>query len=420
MSIIRDLELKVSNGEARLNENIYVYQKDRGVELRFKLDFVKTNYNSPIRSLLFDVEDVYVAATILKPNGGLISRKKSTVVDNTITFTIDESFTDEVDEIGIYKVQFHLYDKDDNRITLPPISFEVKELLGVIDENAMNHDVGIVDVSSSDFCNVIDDGSEMELLSNGRYIRTIWRSGDLISSVRLNKIEEAIEYLDGRLSTFITDDDLINVEAIQYDNENHDNIRTVKDALDKLLYVELSISLTSNTSTVLEKGRLVNGVIINWTYSKRIISQLLDGVPIDLNTRSYLYNSTLTSDKRFTLTASDVSKTFSKDISFNFYNGVYWGTSSNTTYNDTFIMSLSKELRSNRNKTFSVNCGEGQYIYYCIPTNYGTPTFTVGGFTGGFNKVSTIQFKNTYGYTESYDIYKSTNSNLGNTTVVVS
>ena len=418
MSIIRDLELKVSNGEARLNEDIYVYQKDRGVELRFKLDFIRNNYRSTVRSLLFDVKDVYVAATILKPNGSLISRKKSTVVDNTIIFTIDKSFTDEVDEIGTYKIQFHLYDEDDNRITLPPISLEVKELLGVIDETAMNHDIGIVDESSSDFCNVIDD--EMELRSNGRYIRTIWKSGDLISSPRLNKIEEAIEYLDGRLSTFITDDDLINVEAIQYDNENHDNIRTVKDALDKLLYVELSISLTSNTSTVLEKGRLVNGVIINWTYSKRIISQLLDGVPIDLNTRSYLYNSTLTSDKRFTLTASDVSKTFSKDISFNFYNGVYWGTSSNTTYNDTFIMSLSKELRSNRNKTFSVNCGEGQYIYYCIPTNYGTPTFTVGGFTGGFNKVSTIQFKNTYGYTESYDIYKSTNSNLGNTTVVVS
>ena len=418
MSIIRDLELKVSNGEARLNEDIYVYQKDRGVELRFKLDFIRNNYRSTVRSLLFDVKDVYVAATILKPNGSLISRKKSTVVDNTIIFTIDKSFTDEVDEIGTYKIQFHLYDEDDNRITLPPISFEVKELLGVIDETAMNHDIGIVDESSSDFCNIIDD--EMELRSNGRYIRTIWKSGDLISSPRLNKIEEAIEYLDGRLSTFITDDDLINVEAIQYDNESHDNIRTVKDALDKLLYVELSISLTSNTSTVLEKGRLVNGVIINWTYSKRIISQLLDGVPIDLNTRSYLYNSTLTSDKRFTLTASDVSKTFSKDISFNFYNGVYWGTSSNTTYNDTFIMSLSKELRSNRNKTFSVNCGEGQYIYYCIPTNYGRPTFSVGGFTGGFNKVSTIQFRNSYGYTESYDIYKSANSNLGNTTVVVS
>lgn len=418
MSIIRDLELKVSNGEARLNEDIYVYQKDRGVELRFKLDFIRNNYRSTVRSLLFDVKDVYVAATILKPNGSLISRKKSTVVDNTIIFTIDKSFTDEVDEIGTYKIQFHLYDEDDNRITLPPISFEVKELLGVIDETAMNHDIGIVDESSSDFCNVIDD--EMELRSNGRYIRTIWKSGDLISSPRLNKIEEAIEYLDGRLSTFITDDDLINVEAIQYDNESHDNIRTVKDALDKLLYVELSISLTSNTSTVLEKGRLVNGVIINWTYSKRIISQLLDGVPIDLNTRSYLYNSTLTSDKRFTLTASDVSKTFSKDISFNFYNGVYWGTSSNTTYNDTFIMNLSKELRSNRNKTFSVNCMENEYIYYCIPTNYGTPTFTVGGFTGGFNKVSTIQFRNSYGYTESYDIYKSTNSNLGNTTVVVS
>ena len=417
MSIIRDLELKISNGEARLNEDIYVYQKDRGVELRFKLDFIKSNYRSTVRSLLFDVRDVYVAATILKPNGDLISRKKSAVVDNTITFTIDKSFTDEVDEIGTYKVQFHLYDDEDNRVTIPPISFEVKELLGVVDESTMNHGAGMVDESSSDFCNVADD--EMALVSNGKYIRTVWKSGDLISSVKLNKIEETIEYLDDRLSTFINDDDLINVEAIQYDNENHDNIKNVKEALDKLLYVDLSISITSNTPTVLEKGRSVNGVIINWTYSKRIISQLFDGVSMDLNTRSWLYKSTLTTDKKFTLTASDVSKTFSKDISFNFYHGVYWGTSSDTTYNDTFIMSLSKELRSNRNKTISVNCMENEYIYYCIPTSYGKPTFSVGGFTGGFNKVSTIQFRNSYGYTESYDIYRSANSNLGNTTVVV-
>lgn len=41
-------------------------------------------------------------------------------------------------------------------------------------------------------------------------------------------------------------------------------------------------------------------------------------------------------------------------------------------------------------------------------------------FEGGFNKVNTIEFTNASGYVESYDIYKSTNSNLGNTTVVVS
>lgn len=94
--------------------------------------------------ILFEVNNVY-AATILKPNGDIVSRKKSVIADNTITFVIDKEFTDQVDEIGIYKIQFHLYDDNDNRITIPPIEFEVKELLGVINEEDIVHDYGITD-----------------------------------------------------------------------------------------------------------------------------------------------------------------------------------------------------------------------------------------------------------------------------------
>ena len=46
--------------------------------------------------------------------------------------------------------------------------------------------------------------------------------------------------------------------------------------------------------------------------------------------------------------------------------------------------------------------------------------YNKGVIASGFNKVNTIEFTNASGYVESYDIYKSTNSNLGNTTVVVS
>ena len=69
--------------------------------------------------------------------------------------------------------------------------------------------------------------------------------------------------------------------------------------------------------------------------------------------------------------------------------------------------------------TFNVSCGDGQYVYFAIPTRFGTPTFSVGGFSGGFVKVSTLDFTNKFGYTEPYDIWKSENSNLGKITVVV-
>ena len=96
------------------------------------------------------------------------------------------------------------------------------------------------------------------------------------------------------------------------------------------------------------------------------------------------------------------------------------GVSSSNIYDSDFIKTLSKELSSSKGKTFTVDCGEGQFIFYCVPTRFGSCSFKVGGFEGGFNKVSTIQYTNSSGYTENYDVYKSSNSNLGNTTVVVS
>ena len=150
------------------------------------------------------------------------------------------------------------------------------------------------------------------------------------------------------------------------------------------------------------------------------LSTSFNGISLDNTVRSYTYNDSFSTNKTFILKANDGKKDFSRSIGFNFLNGRYWGVSNSNTYDSNFVKSLSKELSSSRAKTFTVNCGSGQHIYYCIPSNFGTPTFTVGGFSGGFNKIETIQYTNPSGYTESYDIWKSSNSNLGNTTVVVS
>ena len=84
-----------------------------------------------------------------------------------------------------------------------------------------------------------------------------------------------------------------------------------------------------------------------------------------------------------------------------------------------FIIKLTKIVTKSRQNTFNVSCGDGQYVYFAIPTRFGKPTFSVGGFSGGFIKVSTLDFTNKFGYTEPYDILKSENSNLGNIAVVV-
>lgn len=203
-------------------------------------------------------------------------------------------------------------------------------------------------------------------------------------------------------------------------NEIEDKLKAHQEALNELLYVPLTINLTSNKPTTIEKGTIIDSVIFSWSYNKDITRQKFNNQALEVSVRSFAYNTPFSANKSFKLEANDGKGDFSKSISFNFLNGRYWGVSNASTYDSDFIKSLSKELSSSRNKTFTVNCGEGQHIFYCVPTSFGNCSFKVGGFEGGFNKVNTIQFTNASGYTESYDIYKSTNSNLGNTTVVVS
>lgn len=212
----------------------------------------------------------------------------------------------------------------------------------------------------------------------------------------------------------VTPVNALNMNAIENRLKEHQK------ALDELLYKDLVINLSSNKPGTLEKGTIVNEVVFNWNYSKDIISQSFNGNALEPNLRAYTYTTPFSSNKSFTLKANDGKKDFSRSISFSFLNGRYWGVSSSTQYDSSFILSLSKELSSSRSKTFTVNCGPGQYIYYCVPTSFGNCNFKVGGFDGGFSKVATIAFTNASGYSESYNIYKSTNSNLGNTTVVVS
>jgi hypothetical protein len=127
-----------------------------------------------------------------------------------------------------------------------------------------------------------------------------------------------------------------------------------------------------------------------------------------------------------TATASDGSSDTATDtISFRQYN--YWGVTANSGITVGDLIDLadnfgSKELLTSRTKTFSINASSGQYIYYAYPYDYGEATFTVGGFAGGFAEVagSGETHANANNYLEKYRIYRSDETGLGSTTVVVS
>ena len=132
MAITKDLEIKINGDKANFTEKFYIYQNDRGIELNIKISMPKLQISKKNASLLAELEGASGGAIILKPNGDVVGQKDIVIADNVIKFTITHELTDELDEIGMYQIQFHLYDGEDNRITIPPVEFEVKGLIGVI------------------------------------------------------------------------------------------------------------------------------------------------------------------------------------------------------------------------------------------------------------------------------------------------
>lgn len=187
-------------------------------------------------------------------------------------------------------------------------------------------------------------------------------------------------------------------------------------------YEAIQINSFTNNIGSAEMGSIVNTVILSWSCNKTPTALLLDENAIDVSLNTLRIEDTaISADKTFTIEAVDERESVArKETTIIFLNGIYWGVAGDTSELDSeFLLTLTKNLQGARAKTFIVNAGTGQFIYYAAPTRYGTPAFKVGGFDGGFTKAATIQFTNGSGYTESYDIWKSDNAGLGNTTVAV-
>ncbi len=129
-------------------------------------------------------------------------------------------------------------------------------------------------------------------------------------------------------------------------------------------------------------------------------------------------NATVT----FTLTADKGDEEDTSQATYAWRPRVFYGVASAGVDTEAEVEALpSSALASSRAATLSVSPGAGQYIYYAYPASYGAATFTVGGFEGGFDLVNaTLSITNSNGVTQDYRLYKSTNANLGSTTVVVS
>ena len=185
MSIRRDLVIKVSNGTATLDMPLQIYEKDHGIELRFKLMDYKYKYDKDPENILnSNKEDILEAyTTIVNPSGYELAQINGEVVDDTIKFMIEDSYTDELEELGTYQLQIHVKCTH-SEFSIPPVRFEVLERLK--GEKVVTD--GDDEVDNSD---IIDGSTKFVDDETGKLIIQ-WKKGDTISSVRLNAMVEVI------------------------------------------------------------------------------------------------------------------------------------------------------------------------------------------------------------------------------------
>jgi len=179
--------------------------------------------------------------------------------------------------------------------------------------------------------------------------------------------------------------------------------------VDALEYKDIAINSFNAAPPVSEIGSSQT-ITLAWSLNKQATQQNINGTPVEGNTKQFIGVS---SDQVYTLTATDGNTSASMSVRVIFANQIYYGVAADTSD----LSGLFKVLSNDAEREITVNAGEGEYIIYALPVRLGAVKFYVSGFEGGFEEPVVRSVTNESGYYEQYQIYRSTNANLGETTV---
>lgn len=410
--------------------NICVNDLDPYTIYKVKMERPYTKVNFVTRVNGMDVIFLSSDSSINKYNMFVSSK-----TDTTMTFIVN-SVIYEIDLITGRVIK-----KYDNAFAGPGTGGEGGGITDLIDDNA------IIDPNKTwSSKKLTDEFGKLTTALNGAFAKAniennniVFYNSDNVELSRINILDllSSTPGYPGQILSIDSDGNTIwidkpesggvdNLSDLPYSNPSYPNITNAQQAFDELLYTAPSIISFTSVPSVREYeigSIIIAPVIFNWSLNKTVVNQVISDIGnIPVGTFTAKYNNSIASNKTFTLTVSDnKNNTATKSITFSFLYPKYYGAVVEPdVYDNDFILNLSGyKLASSRNGTFNVNAGTNEYIYFCIPTKWGTPTFNVGGFDGGFFKVAEINFTNKSGYTEPYSIWRSDNLSLGSQSVTV-
>ena len=339
MAIFYNYTITVNGNKASMDKNIYLYRKNKNVDYYFEIKNACFKFEDEINYII-SYNAKYARFRVIKPDGTKFFTEKREVENGYAKFSVTEDLIDERAEVGTYVFQIDLYDGNNGFITIPPIYNQFHVLEPLFDEDESG--AGQVDISSVDIAYIGDTLEKVTIFDeNGVYVKTFWKPKEIISSVRMNKIEEGIYSLSQKVAD--------------------------------LTFKPISItSFKSNLSkTVYEKDiETINSCKFTWSTSMIPKSISLTDCTVETSDTSYTYNKTISDTKTFTLSVTDSKNNIrSSSITFSFVYPFYYGTFANSL-TEADIKNKVKLVELKSNKTLALTYNDMK-VFYAYPKAYG-------------------------------------------------
>lgn len=192
--IFTESTIKISNNVSKMDSTIVLYRGDKNVEIRFTILQSPFKYSNTVATNVIESTNASYGQLVIKtPNSKPpIFSEVSATKEGTVLFTITKEMIDEIEELGVYTFQIRLMDENkQSRVTIPPVEngIEIKEPIAIEDDNTTN----VVGLAKANYAvATLSDVDTPAFDDNGKYIKTNWNDGDIITNASLNKIEDGI------------------------------------------------------------------------------------------------------------------------------------------------------------------------------------------------------------------------------------
>jgi hypothetical protein len=219
--IFTESTIKISNNVSKMDSTIVLYRGDKNVEIRFTILQSPFKYSNTVATNVIESTNASYGQLVIKtPNSKPpIFSEISATKEGTVLFTITKEMIDEIEELGVYTFQIRLMDENkQSRVTIPPVEngIEIKEPIAIEDDNTTN----VVGLAKANYAvATLSDTDTPTFDDNGKYNKTNWNDGDIITNASLNKIEDGIYTTNENVTaTKKYVDDGINYNNKQFNN----------------------------------------------------------------------------------------------------------------------------------------------------------------------------------------------------------